>query len=172
MENLARWSCSGQRRRLCACSRCVMASQSETAEIEAILARASAADAALAQVLKAVFNKRWIGQQRFTTSDELDMLFSALGLRSDAHVLDIDSGLGGLAIYLARQAGCRVTGIEPSPMNVRLACDTARAAGVTDRVRFVLGDVLTSDVSAESFDAIVCHDALLTVADTARLFER
>jgi SAM-dependent methyltransferase len=147
-----------------------MASQSESADIEAILTRASAASAALAQVLKAVFNKRWIGQQRFTTSDELDTLFSALHLRSNAHVLDIGCGMGGPAIYLARQAGCQVTGIDVSPANVRVARDTATVAGVADCVRFVDGDILGADFAAETFDAIVGHDVFLTIANTARLF--
>jgi cyclopropane fatty-acyl-phospholipid synthase-like methyltransferase len=121
-------------------------------------------------VLKAVFHKRWIGQQSFTTTDELDTLFSALGPRPDAHVLDIGCGMGGPAIYLARRAGCHVTGIDASPASIGVARDTAIAAAVAERVRFVSGDVLEIDVPAEVFDAIVGQDVFVTIANPARLF--
>jgi SAM-dependent methyltransferase len=147
-----------------------MASHTETTHIEAILARSSPPDSALVQVLKAVFNQRWIGQQRFTATSELDALHDALLLSPNAHVLEIGSGIGGPAIYLARQAGCHVTGIDASPANVWLARDSATAAGVADCVRFVVGDVSISHVPAKAFDAIVSHDIFITIANPACLF--
>ncbi len=55
-------------------------------------------------------------------------------------VLDIGSGWGGLALYLAGRAGARVTGITLSREQLATAEARARAAGLSDRVSFALRD--------------------------------
>ncbi len=55
-------------------------------------------------------------------------------------VLDIGSGWGGLALYLARNAGVDVTGVTLSAEQQRVAERRAREAGLADRVRFHLRD--------------------------------
>jgi cyclopropane-fatty-acyl-phospholipid synthase len=56
------------------------------------------------------------------------------------HVLDIGCGWGGLALYLARTAGVRVTGLTLSREQLRVARERAAAAGLADRVSFHLRD--------------------------------
>ena len=63
-----------------------------------------------------------------------------LRLTGGQRVLDIGSGWGGLAIYLARVAGADVTGITLSVEQQKVATERAQAAGVADRVRFLLKD--------------------------------
>jgi SAM-dependent methyltransferase len=138
-----------------------------TAEPEATAGRIRSA---LIAVLQTVFDEGWVGQQRFTTRAELDALHAALNAGTGAHVLDIGSGLGGPAIYLARQMGCRVTGIEASAEHVRAAADAGADAGVADRVRFVAGEVVNAGFPLGAFDGIVSHDAFVTVANKRRLF--
>jgi cyclopropane-fatty-acyl-phospholipid synthase len=55
-------------------------------------------------------------------------------------VLDIGSGWGGLALYLAERTAARVTGITLSREQLAAAEARARAAGVSDRVTFALRD--------------------------------
>ncbi|MFT4099099.1 MAG: cyclopropane-fatty-acyl-phospholipid synthase family protein [Rhodoblastus sp.] len=55
-------------------------------------------------------------------------------------VLDIGSGWGGMALYLARHCGADVTGITLSTEQLAMAGDRARAAGLAERVRFRLED--------------------------------
>lgn len=55
-------------------------------------------------------------------------------------ILDIGSGWGGLALYLAEVADAEVTGITLSEEQVKVANQRARAAGLGDRVRFELRD--------------------------------
>lgn len=55
-------------------------------------------------------------------------------------VLDIGSGWGGLALYLAGRTGARVTGITLSREQLASAEARARAAGLSDRVSFALRD--------------------------------
>lgn len=55
-------------------------------------------------------------------------------------VLDIGSGWGGLALYLARQTGARVTGITLSTEQLAYSRRRAREEGLADRVHFFLSD--------------------------------
>jgi cyclopropane-fatty-acyl-phospholipid synthase len=55
-------------------------------------------------------------------------------------VLDIGSGWGGLAIYLAREYGAQVTGITLSTAQLAKAQARARAVGLDGNVRFALTD--------------------------------
>ncbi len=64
------------------------------------------------------------------------LLLDRPGLR----VLDIGSGWGGLALFLARQFGADVTGITLSVEQQRESTARAAAAGLSDRVRFHLRD--------------------------------
>ena len=55
-------------------------------------------------------------------------------------VLDIGSGWGGFALYLAKECGVSVTGLTLSTEQRRVAEHRAAAAGLADRVRFELCD--------------------------------
>jgi cyclopropane-fatty-acyl-phospholipid synthase len=55
-------------------------------------------------------------------------------------VLDIGSGWGGLALYLAAECGADVTGLTLSAEQHKVATRRAAAAGLGDRVRFHLRD--------------------------------
>ncbi len=55
-------------------------------------------------------------------------------------VLDVGSGWGGLALYLARAADVEVTGITLSVEQHKVSTERARQAGLADRVHFKLAD--------------------------------
>ena len=61
-------------------------------------------------------------------------------LESGQRILDIGCGWGGLAIDLARRADVEVLGVTLSVEQHRIAVERARAAGLSDRVRFKLCD--------------------------------
>jgi cyclopropane-fatty-acyl-phospholipid synthase len=64
-----------------------------------------------------------------------------LFIQPGQHVLDIGSGWGGLALYLAKHyPSLRVTGLTLSDEQYRVATERARQAGVSDRVTFKLAD--------------------------------
>jgi cyclopropane-fatty-acyl-phospholipid synthase len=80
------------------------------------------------------------------------LIAAKLNLRPGQRVLDIGSGWGGLARYLARVADVEVTGVTLSKEQFALAVARTEAAGLENRVRFELQDYrkLTG-----SFDRIV-----------------
>jgi len=67
-------------------------------------------------------------------------LAAKLLIRPGQRVLDIGSGWGGLALYLAGECGADVTGLTLSVEQHKMATRRAAAAGVSDRVRFYLRD--------------------------------
>jgi cyclopropane-fatty-acyl-phospholipid synthase len=79
-------------------------------------------------------------------------LAAKLLLAPDQRVLDIGSGWGGLALYLAELCATRVTGITLSEQQLALARVRATEKGLDGKVEFRLQDY--RDV-AEKFDRIV-----------------
>lgn len=75
-----------------------------------------------------------------------------LGIRDGQTILDIGCGWGGMALYLAKIADVKVTGVTLSTEQLELARQRADAAGLSDRVKFELRDY--RDVK-ETFDRIV-----------------
>jgi cyclopropane-fatty-acyl-phospholipid synthase len=63
-----------------------------------------------------------------------------LQLMPGMRVLDVGCGWGGLAIYLAREAGVQVTGLTLSRDQHRLACERVRRAGLEGQVQILLED--------------------------------
>ncbi|HVH82105.1 MAG TPA: cyclopropane-fatty-acyl-phospholipid synthase family protein [Stellaceae bacterium] len=61
-------------------------------------------------------------------------------LRPGMKVLDIGSGWGGLALYLASECGVDVTGLTLSTEQLKVAQRRAAQLGLSDRVRFHLRD--------------------------------
>jgi arsenite methyltransferase len=102
-------------------------------------------------------------------------LGSLLDLKSSSYVLDVASGNGASAIYLAQRFGCRVVGIEYSRKNVVAASSAAERAGMAGRVCFKLGDAESLPFRDEEFDALICECAFCTFPDketAAGEFER
>jgi cyclopropane-fatty-acyl-phospholipid synthase len=67
-------------------------------------------------------------------------LAAKLRLEPGQKLLDIGSGWGGLALYLARLTGIDATGVTLSVEQQKVASDRAQAAGLADKVRFHLRD--------------------------------
>ena len=63
-----------------------------------------------------------------------------LNIEPGMTVLEIGSGWGGLAVYLAEATGAEVTGISPVPHQIERARQRAVEHGVADRVKFVQTD--------------------------------
>ena len=77
--------------------------------------------------------------------DKKRHLAAKLLLRPGQTVLDIGSGWGGLALYLARECGVEVTGLTLSEEQHQVANRRAAEAGLADRVRFHLRDYRQED---------------------------
>jgi ubiquinone/menaquinone biosynthesis C-methylase UbiE len=94
-----------------------------------------------------------------------ERLGTLLGLSSQSRVLDIASGKGTSALFLAERFGCEVLGIDYSGQNVEEASATAATKGMDARVSFRTGDAERLPVAESSFDAIICECAFCTFPD-------
>ena len=73
-------------------------------------------------------------------ADKKAHIAAKLNLSPGQHVLDIGCGWGGMALYLNRVAGVRVTGVTLSEEQLKVARRRADEAGVADQVKFDLID--------------------------------
>ena len=76
----------------------------------------------------------------------VEAMLELAGVTSADVVYDLGSGDGRIVITAAKKHGARGVGIEIDPALVRTAADNAAAAGVSDRVRFVTGDLFAADI--------------------------
>lgn len=102
-----------------------------------------------------------------------DDLCARLGpaLKPGVRVLDVGSGIGGAAFYLAKTYGARVTGIDLAPEMIAIGLERARQANAPETVKFLIGDILKTEFP-ESFDVIWSRDALMHIHDKPTLFRR
>ncbi len=118
-----------------------------------------AADDLYAAIRQEAFRED-IGQFSWLTADEYRRFFTLLGIDAGSDVLEVASGSGGPALFMAQETGCRVTGLDIHQAGVDAANTRAEELGLADRARFVCSDArdpLPSDDA--SFDALTCIDS-------------
>src|SRR6056297_1647140 len=79
--------------------------------------------------------------------NKLARVAERLALGPHDHLLEIGTGWGGLAVYMAERTGCRVTTTTISAEQYRYACDRVREAGLEDRVEVLMKDYRELDGS-------------------------
>ncbi len=98
-----------------------------------------------------------------------------LELRPGQRVLDVASGTGESAIFLAKCFGCEIFGVDFGADQVAKASERAVAAEVAQLVRFEQGDAEKLPFPSNAFDAAICECAFCTFPDkhaAAREFAR
>ena len=88
-----------------------------------------------------------------------------LNLRPGLRVLDVASGKGESAIFLAQSFGCEVVGLDFGLENVKHATTRANEAKIAHLVSFRQGDAEKIDFPDASFDAVICECAFCTFPD-------
>jgi SAM-dependent methyltransferase len=113
----------------------------------------------------------YCGQSSWTSTANYDRFYRWLDVTPDACVLDTACGGGGPALRLARFGGCSVVGIDINADAIARATALAHEQGLSDRVRFERQDASQPFPFQDgAFDAVVCVDALVHLADRARIF--
>jgi cyclopropane fatty-acyl-phospholipid synthase-like methyltransferase len=101
-----------------------------------------------------------IGQNSWITTEEYDTFYGWLNLSPGNHILEIASGSGGPALYLARKYKCRITGLDINEEGIKAANQQALDAKVPD-IRFQFADVNQRlPFENETFDAVMCMDSM------------
>lgn len=105
-------------------------------------------------------------RRRLATEELARMLAPKPGQR----VLDIGSGLGGPARYLAKACGCRVTGVDLTAEFVATAIELTRRGGLSERVDFKQGSALELPFDDGSFDLAWSQNVAMNIADRERYY--
>lgn len=102
-----------------------------------------------------------IGQNSWITADEYDRFISWLRLEPQHHVLEVASGSGGPAHYLAERAQCRVTGIDANESGVATATQSLAESDLRGRVSFKVVDASGPlPFPGNTFDGLMCIDSM------------
>jgi ubiquinone/menaquinone biosynthesis C-methylase UbiE len=88
---------------------------------------------------------------------------------ADARILDLGSGLGGPARFVAKTYGARVTGVDLTAEYVATARHLTQMCGLSDRVELVEGSILDLPFDAATFDGAYMLHVGMNIADKARL---
>lgn len=103
-------------------------------------------------------------------------LIAQLEITPQTNVLDIGSGLGGTARFVASQTGARVVGLDLTDAYVATATALSRMVGMESLTRFSVGSAIDMPFEADEFDlALLLHvgmnirDKLRLMTETARV---
>jgi sarcosine/dimethylglycine N-methyltransferase len=97
-------------------------------------------------------------------------LVALLDPQAGESLLDIGSGIGGPARWIAMQYGCTVTGVDVTAAFCEAARALNAACGVADRVRIVDGTALALPFPDASFDRAYSHGVLMSIADKVGVY--
>ena len=89
---------------------------------------------------------------------------------ADMSVLDIGSGVGGPARFLAATAGCKVTGVDLSEPFVEAARYLTERTGQSGQVSFETGSALELPFGDGRFDVALLQHVAMNIADRERLY--
>ncbi len=97
-------------------------------------------------------------------------LANSAGVGPSTRVLDLGCGIGGPARYLAATFGCNVTGVDLSPSFIDAAEYLTARCGLSDRVRFQVGDALHLPFDDAAFDVVFLQHVAMNIENRSALY--
>ena len=100
-----------------------------------------------------------------------EFVADALDIQQGQLVLDIGSGIGGPARYIANTLGVKVEGIDLTPEFVEAASEITEMVGMTEQVSFQVGSATSIPFDDDTFDAATMIHVGMNIADKELLFD-
>jgi len=97
-------------------------------------------------------------------------LANLAGIAADMSVLDVGSGVGGPARFLAATYGCRVTGVDLSEPFVDAARYLTERTGQSGQVSFQTASALELPFDDGRFNVVMLQHVAMNIPDRARLY--
>jgi sarcosine/dimethylglycine N-methyltransferase len=97
-------------------------------------------------------------------------LVGLLAPQPGERLIDIGSGIGGPARWIAAKCGCHVTGVDLTAEFCEAAEALNLATELTDRVRIIRGSALALPVPDGAFDAGYSQNVVMNIADKALFY--
>ena len=108
-------------------------------------------------------------QDHYGGTNALDKLASAARIASEHHVLDVCSGMGGPARWLAYNRNCKVTGLDLTLSRVEAARRLTQRVQLDHLVDFVHGDATAMPLPSSRYDILIAQESWLHIPDKAAL---
>ena len=112
----------------------------------------------------------------FVTITQLKLIASELRVGPGKTLVDLGCGMAGPALWVARETGARLVGVDFSAVAVGLATSRAADLGMSGQAQFVTGTFADTGLAAASADAAMSEDAIqytpdkrAAVAEAARI---
>jgi SAM-dependent methyltransferase len=141
--------------------------------------RADLGDVILAALEKAGKDVHHLSPEDLAPIDEFHIrgraatleLARAAQLDATKRVLDVGSGVGGTSRCLAKEFGCRVTGIDLTHEYCRAAAMLSAKIGLSHLVDFRQGDATELPFDAQTFDVVWTEHVAMNIHDKTRLYK-
>ena len=111
-------------------------------------------------------------QLHYHGTDAIDIFIEKLEINEKTKILDVGSGIGGPARYLADKTGAEITAIELQSDQNNLAKDLTKKCGLSNKVNHICGDILDYDFKNQTFDAVVSWLTLYHIANHEILLKK
>jgi len=105
------------------------------------------------------------GHVSFTTLRELRRMAAELRLSPGSTLVDLGCGMAGPALWMARETGAHLIGVDLSAAAVEQASARAAQVGLAGQARFVVGSFAETGLEAGSADGAMSEDALQYAPD-------
>jgi ubiquinone/menaquinone biosynthesis C-methylase UbiE len=92
-------------------------------------------------------------------------LAARLDITADKHLLDLGSGIGGAARFIATRYGCRITGIDLTPEYCEVATMLTARVGLSERIDFRQGNALSLPFDEAAFDGAYSMHVGMNIPD-------
>jgi ubiquinone/menaquinone biosynthesis C-methylase UbiE len=106
-----------------------------------------------------------VDPRSYLTWTELRRISRELGVGPGATLIDLGCGPGGPGLWVARETGAAVVGIDLEAVGVTHARERARSLGLAERARFEVADIVSTGLPDASLDAAMSVDVLWAVLD-------
>lgn len=108
-------------------------------------------------------------QDHYGGTDAVDVLADAARVGPASKVLDVCSGMGGPARWLAFTRGCSVTGLDLTCSRVDSARNLTALVGLSKSVDFKEGDACAMPFADAQFDVVIGQEAWVHIPNKAAL---
>jgi SAM-dependent methyltransferase len=95
----------------------------------------------------------------FVPMDGMRLIASRLGLAEGDLLLDVACGRGGPGMWVARETGASLIGVDPSKVAVEHASQRRALFGLEERATFEVGEFGALNLAEDSVDGVLCVDA-------------
>jgi SAM-dependent methyltransferase len=129
-------------------------------------------DIGASQVRQRVFTEGFglppeVGPSNMVPLDGLHEIAAALALSPHGVLVDLACGRGGPGMWIARETGAALIGVDMSAEAIRQATDRRALFGLQDSARFAVGRLEETGLADGIADAVLCVDAFQFASDGA-----